>query len=87
MKTDSLTGTKTFTWEITGGDSALETELIFEEESGEKVEVGLDILKRSKDCTPNQEDALTVTVQGYWPTTPLDHEGILSCKRIVIDRH
>ena len=63
METDPQTGTKTFTWEITGGDSALETELIFEEEFGGKVEIGLDILARSQDCTQEQEDAFDVKVQ------------------------
>ena len=85
VETDPQTGAKTFAWEITGGDSALETELIFEAEFGGKVEVGLDILERSQDCTQAQEDALSVAVQGYWPTISLDHDGIISCQRIVLD--
>ena len=84
METHPQTGTKTFAWEITGGASALETELLFEEEFGARVEVGLDILERSQDCTQGQEDALSEAVQGYWPTIALDHDGILSCKRIVL---
>ena len=54
MTTDPQTDTKTFTWEITGGSSALETELIFEAEFGGRAEVGLDILSRSQDCTQAQ---------------------------------
>ena len=80
---DPQTDIKTYHWEITGSASALETELIFYVDF-EQVEVGLDILERSQDCTQGQEDALSEAVQGYWPTIALDHDGILSCKRIVL---
>ena len=85
METDPQTGAKTFAWEITGGGSALDTELIFEEEFGGKVEVGLDILARSQDCTQEQEDALSVAVHKRFPTLAVDHDGIISCKRVVFD--
>ena len=85
VETDPQTGAKTFAWEITGGDSALETELIFEAEFGGRAEVGLDILSRSQDCTQAQEDALALKAQSNWPNLLLDYAGVLSCERVVLD--